>query len=152
MVPQKVRGRNGVPKKKILFLCTGNSCRSQMAEGFARALAGERWEVHSAGTNPAGVNPRAVQVMAEAGVDISSHTSKAIDPEMLNTADVVVTLCGGARDTCPVTPPEVRRLHWPLEDPARATGTEEEILNKFRQVRDEIKKRVEELLAELEGE
>ena len=93
-----------------------------------------------------------MQVMAEAGVDISGHTSKAIDPETLNTADVVVTLCGDARDTCPVTPPGVRRLHWPLEDPARATGTEEEILNKFRQVRDEIRKRVEELFAELEGE
>lgn len=141
-----------MPQKKVLFLCTGNSCRSQMAEGFARALAGDRWEVYSAGTNPVGVNPRAVQVMAEVGIDISGQTSKAVDLEILHAADVVVTLCGDARDSCPVTPPGVRRLHWPLEDPAKATGTEEEILHKFRQVRDEIKKRVEELLAELEGE
>ncbi|OAT80319.1 arsenate reductase (thioredoxin) [Desulfotomaculum copahuensis] len=138
-----------MPKKKILFLCTGNSCRSQMAEGFARALTGGQWEVSSAGTAPAGVNPRAVKVMAEAGVDISGHTSKAIDLDLLNSVDVVVTLCGDAAESCPVTPTGVRRIHWPLPDPARAAGTEEEITAAFRVVRDEIKERVTALQREL---
>ncbi|MCL6446685.1 MAG: arsenate reductase (thioredoxin) [Armatimonadetes bacterium] len=136
-------------RKKVLFLCTGNSCRSQMAEGWAKALAGDKWEVHSAGTNPAGVNPLAVQVMAEAGVDISSQTSKPIDLDLLNTADLVVTLCGDAAESCPVTPPVVRHLHWPLADPAKATGTGEEILAAFRAARDEIKQRLAKLLLEL---
>ena len=136
-------------KKKILFLCTGNSCRSQMAEGFARALAGDQWEVHSAGTAPAGVNPRAVKAMAEAGVDISGHTSKAIDPALLKSSDAVITLCGDAAESCPVTPPGVKRIHWPRPDPARAAGTEEEIMAVFRAVRDEIKERVIALKKEL---
>lgn len=135
-------------KKKVLFLCTGNSCRSQMAEGFVKAMAGDYWEVASAGLEPAGVNPRAVQVMREVGIDISGQASKPIDPELLPKVDLIVTLCGDAADRCPVTPPHVRRLHWPLADPARATGTEEEILARFREVRDEIRRRVESLLAE----
>jgi len=136
-------------RKKVLFLCTGNSCRSQMAEGWAKALAKNKWEVHSAGTNPVGVNPRAVQVMAEAGVDISAQTSKPINLDLLNSVDLVVTLCGDAAESCPVTPPTVRRLHWPLADPAKATGAEEEILAAFRAVRDEIKNRMEELLPQI---
>jgi arsenate reductase len=132
--------------QKILFLCTANSARSQMAEGFARALAGDRWEVHSAGTAPAGLNPMAVKAMAEVGIDISGHTSKGLDPEVLKSADMVVTLCGDAAESCPLTPPEVRRMHWPLPDPARATGTGEEIMAAFRSVRDDIKKRVRTLL------
>ncbi|MEW6424003.1 MAG: arsenate reductase (thioredoxin) [Bacillota bacterium] len=136
-------------RKKVLFLCTGNSCRSQMAEGWAKALAKDKWEIHSAGTNPVGVNPRAVQVMAEAGVDISAQTSKPIDPDLLNSADLVITLCDDAAESCPVTPPTVRRLHWPLADPAKATGTEEEITAAFRAARDEIKRRVEELLSQI---
>lgn len=135
-------------RKKIVFLCTGNSCRSQMAEGFARHLGGDRWEVHSAGTSPQGVNPRAVRAMAEAGVDISGQRSKPIAPGLLESADIVVTLCGDAEEKCPLTPPSVRRLHWPLEDPAGATGTEEEIMARFRAVRDEIRQRVAALLAE----
>lgn len=138
-----------MPGKKILFLCIGNSCRSQMAEGWAKALAKDKWEVYSAGTNPVGVNPRAVQVMAEAGVDISAQTAKPIDPDLLNSADLVITLCEDAAESCPVTPPAVRRLHWPLADPAKATGAEEEILAAFRAVRDEIKQRLEKLLLEL---
>ena len=134
--------------QKILFLCTANSARSQMAEGFARALASDRWEVHSAGTAPAGLNPMAVKAMAEVGIDISGHTSKALDPEVLKSADMVVTLCGDAAESCPLTPPEVRRMHWPLPDPARATGTGEEIMAAFRSVRDDIKKRVRTLLEE----
>jgi len=120
-----------------------------MAEGWAKALAGDRWEVHSAGTNPAGVNPLAVRVMAEAGVDISAQTSKPIDLDLLNSVDLVVTLCGDAAESCPVTPPAVRRLHWPLADPAKAAGAEEEITAAFRAVRDEIKHRLEKLLLEL---
>lgn len=140
-------------KKKVLFLCTGNSCRSQMAEGFARALAGDRWEVYSAGLEPAGVNPRAVQVMREVGIDISGQTSDPIDSDLLRQVDLIVTLCGDAAERCPVTPPEVRRLHWPLEDPAGATGSEEEVLAKFRRVRDEIRQRIRFLLAsEAEGD
>jgi arsenate reductase len=135
-------------RKKIVFVCTGNSCRSQMAEGFARYLGGDRWEVHSAGTSPQGVNPRAVRAMVEAGVDISGQRSKAIAPGLLESADIVVTLCGDAEEKCPLTPPSVRRLHWPLEDPARATGTEEEIMARFRAVRDEIRQRVAALIAE----
>ena len=109
--------------KKILFLCTGNSARSQMDEGFARTLGGGRWDVYSADTNPAGLNPQAVKAMAEEGIDISHHTSKKLDLDMLKSADVVVTLCGNAAESCPVTPSEVRRMHWPLPDPARAAGT-----------------------------
>ncbi|NLG84748.1 MAG: arsenate reductase (thioredoxin) [Firmicutes bacterium] len=137
----------GRRKKKILFLCTGNSCRSQMAEGFARAMAGDRWEVYSAGLEPTGLNPRAVRVMREVGIDISGQSSKPIDPELLSKVDLIVTLCGDAADRCPLTPPHVRRLHWPLEDPARASGTEEEILARFRKIRDEIRRQLETLLA-----
>ncbi|MDR7402945.1 MAG: arsenate reductase (thioredoxin) [Armatimonadota bacterium] len=135
-------------KPVVLFLCTGNSCRSQMAEGFARALGGERVEVYSAGLEPAGLHPRAVAVMAEAGIDISGQTSDPLDPEVLRRADLVVTLCGDARDRCPVTPPAVRHLHWPLPDPARAAGGEEAVMAVFRSVRDEIRARVWELLAD----
>lgn len=152
---------------KVLFLCTGNSCRSQMAEGFARALdrgeavssgaggsasVGARnthWEVASAGLEPAGLNPRAVQVMAEVGVDISGHTSKALDPASLATFDLVVTLCGDADERCPLLPPGVRKVHWPLPDPAKAQGSESEVLTVFRRVRDDIAARVLALYAEL---
>lgn len=133
-------------KPVILFLCTGNSCRSQMAEGFARALGRGKVEVYSAGIEPAGLNPRAVAAMAEAGIDISGHSSDPIDPEVLKNADLIVTLCGDARDRCPVTPPTVRREHWPLPDPARAEGGEDEIAAAFRAVRDEIRERVAKLL------
>ena len=135
----------------IYFLCTGNSCRSQMAEGFMHHIAGDRVEVHSAGVVAHGLNPRAVDVMREAGVDIAGHTSKVIDPAILARADYVITLCGDARDACPVTPPEVRRLHWDFIDPARATGSEEDILRQFRAVRDGIRGRIEEFLGSLIG-
>ncbi|MEW6245023.1 MAG: arsenate reductase (thioredoxin) [Bacillota bacterium] len=136
-----------MPKKRIMFLCTGNSCRSQMAEGYMKALAPE-WEGWSAGTRPAGVNPRAVSVMLEDGVDISTHTSDPLDPDLLSRMDVVITLCGDAEETCPLTPPGVRRIHWPLPDPAKATGTEEQIELEFRKVRDEIKRRILEFIGE----
>ena len=132
----------------IYFLCTGNSCRSQMAEGWARVLGQSRIEVHSAGVEVHGLNPRAVAVMREAGVDISGQTSKLIDPAVLDRADYVVTLCGDARDACPVTPPHVTRLHWGFPDPARATGSEEEVMDRFREVRDGIRARVAQFLQE----
>ncbi len=136
-----------MPKPLVYFLCTGNSCRSQMAEGFARHLAGDRWEVASAGIEPSGVNPLAIAVMAEAGIDISRQVSKAIDPDLLDRAAVIVTLCGDAEERCPVTPPHVRKVHWPLPDPAKATGGESEVRAAFRAVRDDIGRRVEALLS-----
>jgi arsenate reductase (thioredoxin) len=129
-------------KKIIYFLCTGNSCRSQMAEGFAKKMLGDRFQVYSAGLEAHGLNPGAVAVMKERGIDISNQTSEVIDPEILSRADYVITLCGDANDKCPVIPPSVRREHWDLDDPAKAKGTEEEVLAVFRRVRDEIEKRI----------
>ena len=134
-------------KPVVYFLCTGNACRSQMAEGWARHLGDDQVEAHSAGIEAHGLNPRAVVVMGEAGVDISRHTSKLIDPDLLHRADYVITLCGDARDACPVTPPEVRRLHWGFPDPARATGPEDAVMDQFRSVRDAIGDQVRVFLA-----
>jgi arsenate reductase len=136
-------------KKLVYFLCTGNSCRSQIADGFLQALGGEHYEVKSAGLEAHGLNPRAVQVMKETGVDISKQTSNVIDPEILNRADFVVTLCGHADEHCPViTNKQVVKWHWGFDDPAKATGTEEEIMDKFREVCDAIKSRIEKFIAE----
>jgi len=129
--------------KKIMFLCTGNTCRSQMAEGFAKELGKGLIAAHSAGLMPAGVvHPRAIAVMKEAGIDISGQKSKAIDPELLGKMDIIVTLCGNAEASCPMTPPEIRRMHWPIDDPVGAIGTEEEIMQEFRKARDEIKGKI----------
>lgn len=130
----------------ILFLCTGNACRSQMAEGFARALAPRHWTIASAGTRPHRVDPRAVAAMNAIGIDISTQHSKAVDPEVLARADVVVTLCGAADEACPLPPKTARRHHWPLSDPARAQGSEPEIAAVFDKVRDTIRRRVEVLV------
>lgn len=127
---------------QIYFLCTGNSCRSQMAEGVARARFGAAVQVASAGIETHGLNPLAVRVMAEKGIDIAQHQSKLIDPQYLNSSDLVITLCGDARDRCPLTPATVRKEHWPLPDPAKAQGTDAEVLAEFRRVRDEIATRV----------
>lgn len=135
---------------RVAFVCTGNSCRSQMAEGWARTLAGDKWEVYSAGLEAHGVNPRAIKVMAEAGVDISGQTSKTLDLDRYSQQQVIITLCGDANERCPIVPPTARiRQHWDLPDPAKATGTEEEIMAQFRAVRDEIRRRVANLLDEL---
>jgi len=131
---------------KILFVCTGNSARSQMAEGFARHYGQGRVEAHSAGIAPSQLNPHAVTVMREKGIDISGQHSKAFDWDFARQMDVVVTVCGHANETCPVLPPEVERLHWPLEDPAAATGTDAEILATFREIRDQVEARVAELV------
>ncbi|WP_248928010.1 arsenate reductase (thioredoxin) [Paenibacillus hamazuiensis] len=131
-------------KKLVYFLCTGNSCRSQIADGFLKSFGGDKYEVKSAGLEAHGLNPRAVSVMKEAGVDISNHTSDVIDPEILNRADYVITLCGHADEHCPVIlNKNVVKWHWGFEDPAKAIGTEEEIMAKFREVRDSIKDRIE---------
>lgn len=131
---------------RILFLCTGNSCRSQMAEGFARHLAGDRAEILSAGIEAHGKNPRAIAAMAEVGIDISDQASTRLTDEMLAGCDLVVTVCGDADEHCPVLPPGTHRVHWPLPDPAKATGTEDQITGQFRAVRDDIAKRVLDLL------
>jgi arsenate reductase len=133
-------------KTRILFLCTGNSCRSQMAEGWARALGGERVEALSAGIEAHGKNPRAIAVMREAGVDISAQESTRVTDAMLARADIVVTVCGHADEHCPVLPPGMQKVHWPLTDPAKASGTEDEILAQFRATRDEVRRRVADLL------
>jgi len=134
---------------RILFLCTGNSCRSQMAEGWARHLGGPGVEAESAGIEAHGKNPRAIAVMAEAGVDISGQESTVVSEAMLERADIVVTVCGHADEQCPVLPPGVEKLHWPLADPARATGSGEQIMAAFRATRDEVERRVRGLLAGL---
>ena len=136
-------------KTSILFLCTGNSCRSQMAEGWARALGGDSVRVHSAGIEAHGKNPRAIAVMAEVGVDISRQQSTRLEPKMLEEVDWVVTVCGHADAHCPSLPAGISRLHWPLDDPARATGSEEDIMAVFRACRDEIRARVQVLLDDL---
>ncbi|MHB8338687.1 MAG: arsenate reductase ArsC [Ignavibacteriaceae bacterium] len=128
-------------KKKILVLCTGNSCRSQMAEGFLRSFDSEL-EVYSAGTNPSKqVHPKAIQVMKEVGIDISKNYPKMVDKFLSESFDYVITVCDNAKETCPVFIGKVgKQLHIGFEDPADATGTEEEILSVFRKARDEIKR------------
>ena len=123
-------------KKTIYFLCTGNSCRSQMAEGWAKQHLGDEWDVRSAGLEAHGLNPNAVKAMKEVGIDISNQTSDVIDPKILNNADLVVTLCGHAADNCPVTPPHIKRVHWGFDDPAGKEWSE------FQRVRDEIGARI----------
>lgn len=131
----------------ILFLCTGNSCRSQMAEGWARRLGGDFLEVQSAGIERHGQNPRAIAVMREAEVDITTQESTRLTQDMLGSADLVITVCGHADEHCPVLPVGVEKEHWPLEDPARAVGTEAEIMDVFRASRDDIRNRVADLVA-----
>lgn len=129
-------------KKTLYFLCTGNSCRSQIAEGWGKVYLNEEWNIYSAGIEAHGLNPNAVKAMSEVGIDISNQTSDIIDLDILNHADFVVTLCGDAADKCPMTPPHVRREHWGFEDPAKAQGTEAEKWAFFQRVRDEIGDRI----------
>lgn len=136
----------------LLFLCTGNSCRSQMAEGWARRLGPEWLAVRSAGIEAHGKNPRAIAAMAEAGVDIAGQESTRLRPEMLAWADLVITVCGHADEHCPLLPPGTRKEHWPLEDPARAEGSETEVMEVFRATREEVRDRVAALVARLQCE
>ena len=135
----------------ILFLCTGNSCRSQMAEGFLRHLGGDRVTVDSAGLEAHGQNPRAIKVMDEVGVDIYSQQSTVLTDAHLDWADLVVTVCGHADESCPILPPGTAKHNWGLPDPARAKGDEEAIMSEFRRVRDDIEQRVRSLLQQIDG-
>jgi arsenate reductase (thioredoxin) len=133
-------------KTKVLFLCTHNSARSQMAEGLLRHLAGDRFEVMSAGTEATHVRPLAVRAMDELGIDISGQESKTLQRYLGETFDYVITVCDDANEACPVFPGARRRLHWSFEDPAQATGSEEERRRVFQSVRDQIRERMEEEL------
>lgn len=127
-------------KPVVLILCTGNSCRSHLAEGFLRHFAGDILDVQSAGSKPSGyVHPLSIKVMGEAGIDISKHRSKHLNEFLNANVETVITVCGNADQACPVFPGQVNRHHWPFDDPARAEGSEAEILKTFRRVRDEIK-------------
>ena len=125
--------------KKILVLCTGNSCRSQLAEGYLRYYAGDKAEVYSAGVETHGVNPRAIATMKEDGLDISGHTSNNISEYLGVDFDYVITVCDNAKERCPFFPTKAQKLHYNFPDPAKATGTEDQITKAFRDVRDMIK-------------
>lgn len=125
--------------KRILVLCTGNSCRSQIAEGYLKHFAGNRAEVYSAGIETHGVNPRAIQIMKEDGIDISNHTSNHVDEYAHVKFDLILTVCDHAAERCPVFPSTAKRFHHNFTDPAKGKGSEEEIMNLFREVRDQIK-------------
>lgn len=125
--------------KKVLVLCTGNSCRSQIAEGYLRHFAGEKAEIYSAGVETHGVNPRAIATMKEDGIDISKHTSNNIDEYFDINFDFVITVCDNAKERCPFFPTKAQKFHQNFPDPAKATGTEGEILEQFKQVRQLIK-------------
>lgn len=136
-----MQATNAKVKPTILILCTGNSCRSHLAEGILRATAGDTLNVQSAGSKPAGyVHPLAIQVMKEIGIDISAHHSKHMNDFLQQPVETVVTVCGNADQACPMFPGQVNRYHWGFDDPAHATGTDEEKLAVFRRVRDEIKR------------
>ena len=125
-------------KKRVLIVCTGNSARSQMAEGLLRHIAGDRFEVESAGTIASFVRPQAVAVMAEIGIDISGHRSKSLDEFLDQPFEYVITVCAGADESCPAFPGKAKRIHWSFDDPAGATGSDDDVLEVFRRVRDEI--------------
>jgi len=133
---------------RVLFLCTHNSARSQMAEGLLRRLAADRFEVASAGTEARGVNPLAVRAMADIGVDLRGHTSKTLDRFLGERWDYVITVCDNANESCPVFPGPVTRLHWSFDDPSAAAGGDEQRLAVFRRVRDEIRARIDAWLAQ----
>jgi arsenate reductase (thioredoxin) len=134
-------------KQRVLFLCTGNSARSQMAEGLLRHLAGDRYEVFSAGTQPVGLNPGAVEAMKDLGVDISKHRSKHMNEFTDQPFDYVVTVCDRAKDSCPRWPHAATLIHWSFEDPAAVTGTADARQAAFRTVRDQIKRQIQAFLA-----
>jgi len=134
--------------KKILVLCTGNSCRSQIAEGYLRHFAGDKAAIYSAGVETHGVNPRAIQTMKEDNIDISKHTSNNVNEYRDIEFDYVITVCDNAKERCPFFPSNAQKFHYNFPDPAKATGTEEEILNQFREVRNMIKKYSQEFVSQ----
>ena len=134
--------------KRILVLCTGNSCRSQIAEGYLQTFAGDKAAVYSAGIEKHGVNPRAIETMKEDGIDISRHTSNNIDEYRNINFDFVITVCDNAKERCPFFPTTAKKFHHNFSDPAKATGTEEEIKEQFRQVRKQIKEYCKKFVAD----
>jgi arsenate reductase (thioredoxin) len=130
-----------MPKQSVLILCTGNSARSQMAEGLLRSMAGDRFEVASAGTKPTVVRPEAIEAMKELGVDISEHRSKSVEEFVGQPFDYVITVCDNAKESCPFFPAGTKRVHWPFEDPPGPDAGEKERMNAFREVRDQMKER-----------
>jgi arsenate reductase len=135
-------------KKRVLILCTGNSARSQMAEGLLRHYGGDKFEAESAGVIQSFVRPQAIEAMREIGIDISNHRSKSVDEFAGQDFDHVITVCDNAKESCPVFPGNVRRIHWSFDDPAEAVGNDEEKLAVFRRVRDEIKVRLDNFINE----
>jgi arsenate reductase len=135
-------------KKRVLFLCTHNSARSQMAEGLLRSLYGDKYEVFSAGTEPGEVNPNSIEVMKEIGIDISNHYSKNVKDFINEDFDHVITVCGGDEESCPFFPGGKEQLHKDFEDPSSFSGSEEEVLSKFREIRDKLKTWITELFGE----
>lgn len=135
--------------KNVLFVCSGNSCRSQIAEGWGKALGNDKYNIESAGTNPIGVLQSTVETMNEVGIDITSHTSDLLTEGMFKWADFVITLCSHARDNCPVIPPDVIHQHWDTANPDRFYTSEAERKIEFAKTRDQIKNRVEKLFAEI---
>lgn len=129
-------------KKRVLILCTGNSARSQMAEGILRDIAGDRFEVESAGVAPSHVRPEAIEAMRDIGIDITSHRSKSVDEFTGDEFDHIITVCDNARESCPVFPGSAERIHWSFDDPAAVEGSEQERLDSFRRIRDEIHDRL----------
>ena len=134
--------------KKVLVLCTGNSCRSQIAEGYLRYFAGEKAEIFSAGVETHGVNPKAIETMKEDGIDISHHTSNNIDEYRNIDFDFVITVCDNAKERCPFFPTKAQKFHYNFADPAKATGNDDEISEEFRKVRQQIKEYCEKFVAE----
>ena len=134
-------------KKRVLILCTGNSARSQMAEGLLREMAGERFDVESAGVAPSAVRGEAIQAMQEIGIDISGHHSKSVDLFVDQQFEYIITVCDNARESCPLFPGTAERIHWSFDDPAAAQGDDQSRLAAFRRVRDEIRSRLKEFVA-----
>ena len=137
--------------KNILVLCTGNSCRSQIAEGYLRHFAGEKAEIYSAGIETHGVNPRAISIMKEDGIDISKHTSNNIDEYIDIDFDFVITVCDNAKEACPFFPTQTKTIHHSFEDPSKSSGTAKELIAEFRKVRDEIKEYSKSFIENLES-
>jgi len=140
------RAKFSVVSKKVIFICTGNSCRSQMAEGLLREMASDHYEVFSAGTHPSQVHPMAVRVMAEWGIDISNHTSDPIEDYLDKGMDIVITLCDHANQHCPTFPGKVERIHWSIDDPFRGWDYSPQNLDPYRETRDELKQKIEDFL------
>ena len=135
-------------KQKVIFICTGNSCRSQIGEGLLRHNASDKFDVFSAGLKPSTVNPIAIKVMNELGIDISKHTSDDVNKYIVEEFDYIITVCDNAKESCPVLPGNGKRIHWSFKDPADVVGSEEEVLAEFRKVRDKIKSTLEQFIDE----